>query len=90
MDEKLIRFFNKINYNDIAQFEDAKLVNMVINKKENTWLLNINAKEIIDIDAMIKLIKICNEGIDTSVNTFSSFIVIDFIFIHDISTDHWN
>ena len=44
MDEKLIRFFNKINYNDIAQFEDAKLVNMVINKKENTWLLNINAK----------------------------------------------
>ena len=64
MDEKLIRFFNKINYNDIAQFEEAKLVNMVINKKENTWLLNINAKEIIDIDAMIKLIKICNEGID--------------------------
>ena len=49
MDEKLLRFFKLIGFNDIIAFEEASLKDMVINRKEHTWLLRINAKNIINV-----------------------------------------
>ena len=49
MDEKLLRFFKLVGYNDVIAFEDAHLKDMVINKRENTWTLRINAKSIINL-----------------------------------------
>ena len=37
MDDKLLRFFKLINYNDVLAFENCKLKDMVINKKDNTF-----------------------------------------------------
>lgn len=64
MDEKLIRFFNKINFTDIEAFVDSKLREVVVNKKLNTWLIRIDAKEIINLESMIKLVRLCSNGID--------------------------
>jgi len=44
MDEKLLRFFKLVNYNDVLAFEQATLKDMVVNRKENTWTLRIIAK----------------------------------------------
>ena len=64
MDEKLLRFFKKIGYNDAIAFESASLRDMEINRKEHSWLININAKEIININSLMNLKKLCKDGID--------------------------
>ena len=64
MDEKLIRFFDKIKFNDIAAFEDATFKEMSIKKSDNTWSLKIEAKEIINLESMLKLLRICSSGVD--------------------------
>ena len=64
MDERLLRFFKLVNFNDIITFEDATLKEMVVNRRENTWTLRINAKNIIPIKAMINLKKLCADGVD--------------------------
>lgn len=64
MDEKLLRFFKKIGYNDAIAFENASLRDMIINRKEHSWLININATEIININSVMNLKKLCKDGID--------------------------
>ena len=64
MDEKLLRFFKLIGFNDIIAFEDASLKDMIINRKEHTWLLRINAKNIINVNSMINLKNLCKDGVD--------------------------
>lgn len=64
MDEKLLRFFKKINYNDVIAFENAKLQEVVINRKNNTWLLRINAPEVVSLPSMINLKRIASEGLE--------------------------
>ena len=34
MDEKLLRFFKLVNYNDAIAFENASLKDMIVNTKE--------------------------------------------------------
>ncbi len=64
MDEKLLRFFKLINFNDVISFEDCHLKDMVVNRRDNTWTLRISSKEIIPIESMLRLKKLCSEGID--------------------------
>lgn len=64
MDDKLLRFFKLVGYNDVIAFEDAKLKDMVINKHENTWTLRINAKSIINLNSILNLKKLCIDGVD--------------------------
>lgn len=64
MDEKLLRFFKLVNFTDVISFEDAALKDMVVNRKENTWTLRINAKNIIDLNAMLSLKRLCADGVD--------------------------
>lgn len=64
MDEKLLRFFKKVNFNDAIAFEDASLKEMLVNTKANTWTLHISAKNIINIKSMLSLKKLCADGIE--------------------------
>lgn len=64
MDDKLLRFFKLVNFNDCLAFEDATLKDMVVNRKENTWTLRINAKDIVDLNAMLSLKRLCSDGVD--------------------------
>ena len=50
MDERLLRFFKKINFNDVSSFDEATLKECVVNKKESYWTLKINSANIININ----------------------------------------
>ena len=64
MDEKLLRFFKKVNFNDAISFEEAALKEMSVNTKANTWTLHINAKNVINIKSMLNLKRLCADGIE--------------------------
>ena len=64
MDERLLKFFKKIGFNDVVSFEDAEFISCIIHKKENTWTINMSAPEIINRSSMMSLLKLCNEGVD--------------------------
>ena len=63
MDERLLRFFKKINFNDVASFDTCTLKECIVNKKDNYWTLKINADNIININSLISLISLCKDGI---------------------------
>ena len=64
MDEKLLRFFKLVNYNDAIAFENASLKDMIVNTKDNSWTLRIIADNIININSIINLKKLCADGVD--------------------------
>ncbi len=64
MDEKLLRFFKLVNYNDAIAFENASLKDMIVNTKDNSWTLRIIADNIINISSIINLKKLCADGVD--------------------------
>ena len=64
MDEKLLRFFKKINFNDVASFDEVKLLNCVVNSKNNTWTINLSSAELVPVYAMTNLKRLCLSGID--------------------------
>ena len=64
MDERLLRFFKKINFNDISSFDECTLKECVVNKKENYWTLRITSENIININSLISLIALCKDGVD--------------------------
>ena len=64
MDEKLLRFFKKIGYNNAIAFEDATFLNMEIDNKKKQWTINIKAPEVININSVMTLKNICKDGID--------------------------
>ena len=64
MDERLLRFFKKINFNDVASFDECTLRECVINKKGNYWTLKIDANNIINVNSLSSLITLCKDGIE--------------------------
>ncbi len=64
MDEKLLRFFKLVNYNDALAFENATLKDMVVNTKENSWTLRLTSENIININSMMNLRKLCADGVE--------------------------
>ena len=53
MDDKLLRFFKKIGFNDIISFENASFESCIIHKKTNAWTIKISAPEIIPVSSMM-------------------------------------
>ncbi len=64
MDDKLLRFFKYINYNDVIAFENAHLQEIVVNTKTNTWTLKIHSKDLINYRSLLNLKNLCADGID--------------------------
>ena len=64
MDDKLVRFFNKINFNNIDEFKNSKVTKVTINKSDITWTVYIENENCIDINSAIELINLCKKGID--------------------------
>ena len=77
MDDKLIRFFNKINFDEIDDFEGVKVSKVVINKQKESWIVYLQSDKVVNPEAMIKLINKAKNGIE-NVNTI------------DIKTDYSN
>ena len=76
MDDKLIRFFNKINYNNIDEFKNSKVTKVTINKVDVTWTVYIKNEKPLNIESALNLINICKKGIE-DVNS------IDIVFEND-------
>ena len=98
MDEKLINFFKLINYNDIIAFENATFKEMAIRDNGTTWVIRINAKEIIPVKSMMNLITLCKDGvkevksiiIEMNYDVLSSSLVLDyFLFFLDNVIDNY-
>ena len=64
MDERLLRFFKKINFNDIASFDECTLRECIVNKKDNYWTLKIDSINLVNINSLISLINLCKDGIE--------------------------
>ena len=64
MDDKLVRFFNKIGFNDIDSFKDSKVTKVTINKLDETWNVYITNKRVVNINSVIKLMNIAKKGIE--------------------------
>ena len=68
MDDKLIRFFNKINFDDVDNFDGVKVSKVVINKQKESWIVYLQSDKVINPESMIKLINKAKDGIE-NVNT---------------------
>ena len=65
MNYELERFLKKINFTDyLDYFKEAKVDKVILNKKEETLKVFIEAPEVIDIEIIDKLINICQNGFD--------------------------
>ena len=64
MDNKLERFFNKINYTNLDEFKDSKIDKVVINKIKESWTVYIENMKPINIETMLDLISVSKKGID--------------------------
>lgn len=86
MDDKLLRFLKLINYSDVLAFENCRLKDMVINKKDNTWTLRIIGDDLVNVDSMVNLKHLCSDGVDNVKKIFiemyydhlSSDLVLDY------------
>jgi len=63
MDDKLIRFFNKIEFSDIESFKNSKVIKVTINKKDETWNVYIENEIPVNVESAINLINISKKGI---------------------------
>ena len=73
----MIRFFNKINFDEVDDFEGVKVSKVVINKQKESWIVYLQSDKVVNPEAMIKLINKAKNGIE-NVNTI------------DIKTDYSN
>jgi len=64
MDEKLLRFFNKIGYENREVFKNSKVLKVTINSIDETWNVYIENENCIDVNSAIELINISKKGID--------------------------
>ena len=64
MDDKVIRFFNKINFNNSDEFKKSKIIKVLVNKVEEKWIVHIENNEFIKPSTCIELIELCKKGID--------------------------
>jgi len=86
MDNKLIRFFNKIKYENIDAFKNSKVNKVTINTVDETWNVYIENEECINVKDAVELINVASLGIDEvkSINIFyinkniTNEIIIDY------------
>jgi len=79
MDDKLVRFFNKINFNNIDSFKDSRVTKVTINKTDITWTVYIENKNVINIETALELINRAKKGIEDvkSINIIFDNIIIN-------------
>lgn len=65
MDEKLLRFFKKIGFQDLESFDEASLDKCIVSKKNNSWKIVIKSDNVINIDSILKLKTLAKDGIDS-------------------------
>ena len=65
MSDKLVRFFNKIEfrYNE-SDFIDADVEKVIVNKKTRSWEVFIKKSSPFDIKVINELKSVCSKGID--------------------------
>ena len=64
MDDKLVRFFNKINYENIEPFKDSKVIKVTINTSDDTWNVYIDNKSPVEVSSAVELKNLAKKGID--------------------------
>ncbi len=63
MDNKLLRFFNEINFDEayFEYFKDAKIDKVEVNTKKKTWIIHISFLNLIDIETFKILCDKCKD-----------------------------
>ena len=64
MDDKLVRFFNKINFENIDNFKDSKVTKVTINRQDSTWNVYIKNGVCVSVENALELIDVSKKGID--------------------------
>ena len=64
MDDKLVRFLNKINFECIEAFNNSKVIKVTINRQDSTWNVYIENDVCVDIEDALNLIEVAKRGID--------------------------
>ncbi len=64
MDEKLVRFFNKIGFDNYSEFENSKVKKVIVNQEEEYWKVIIENQTCPKIEDVLRLIEISAKGID--------------------------
>ena len=84
MDDKLVRFFNKINYNyDEEEFKDATVLKVIVKKQEKTWNVFLKNPKPFNIETIKKLKKLCQKGIE-DVNSIVITMNYDEVIVDDV------
>ena len=84
MDEKLIRFFNKINYiYNEENFIGAEVLKVIVNRINKSWDVHIKKSTPIKLDVVKSLKNICKDGID-DVKTIDLTLIYDVIETNDV------
>ena len=63
MDNTLVRFFNKINFEYSDSFMGATVLKVAVNKQKETWKVYLSSPKVINVEEMIKLFDKANEGL---------------------------
>ena len=64
MDDKLVRFLNKINFENKEAFNNSKAIKVTINRQDSTWNVYIENVVCVDIEDALNLIEVAKRGID--------------------------
>ena len=64
MDDKLVRFLNKINFENIEAFKNSKVTKVTINRQDSTWNVYIENDVCIFVEDALNLIEVAERGID--------------------------
>ena len=64
MNDTLKRFFDKINFNDYDEFQNAEIEKVIVNKKKETWEVHIKNPSVLSIEIALKLIEVAKNGIE--------------------------
>ena len=84
MDEKLTKFFNKIDFSYTEEFNKVKIEKVLVDQEDLSWDIYLNCEEILDYEAFNNLIKKCEEGIE-GVNKINLVCLVPTINENDLS-----
>jgi DNA polymerase III subunit alpha, Gram-positive type len=63
MDKALVRYFDKIGFENKDAFKDVKLLKVVVNKKKESWDLYLNANNVLEVEPLLNLINLSKKGL---------------------------
>src|SRR5574344_1518819 len=63
MDKALVRYFDKIGFENKDAFKDVKLLKVVVNKKKESWDLYLNDNNVLEVEPLLNLINLSKKGL---------------------------